>query len=1819
MVRNALLSRSSLPLILVLAILVSAAGTALAQKGDEESPCPFTITANPAPPYSINEGDELSIDICVEYDGLPGELEIVATGIPDFVSGWQDIEETYTSGTWRRCQTVVLSPGFCDAGLYDDFLIEASSSAHPGDGGTLPLDIDVGDSPRPCNLTVPETTLTLEVGSTEEFLVTYEDLDISECGDPHTLQWSLAGCDFCSIIDETGLTSSIRCEPVAGDEGDYDLRIEATNTENSSTCSIIVSITVTSDPCSLDVIFNPPSLDLVELDNATIMATITYNGAPNTVHFESDPDNRFMEDPISHTWDCSSSPCQRDIPIEIETWYCAAGSHILKFRLWTTDCEETFEYSVDVTNNPAPCDIDVPDPIYLVPDQTDQTVVVSLIHQATSCAGIDPPVLQVTGCDNLDWIESYNQDYTWNVVFNPDMMDIGTCQMTFATTFDESPCSKTVTVIVQDCVEDGNPYIFHEDEYTAGLTNTIYFTPICPPVLMHQVCVRDVTFAPGPEFECSEHTKGQSQTVTDLIDGHEYEYYITAYMAGGLPDLQSLRTKSKQDNSAPEKVTSMIATALPGGYVQIDWEAVVDFLPGPGLHRSGVVKYLVFRRSSAGDEEPIAEVDINDPLQWMDTIDPNDPYFTGLIQGDAYIYRVVAEDRVGNIGGGIFSDTIIPDGTPPNIPDIEVIGCVMVNQICYLKGYEATVSGYSNDLNVVLAEATALHFQAAHTTPANYVNGDPDETRWDTVWIAGNPVDYTFDLRPASDLDPHNVDGTEYFFHVEAKDDVGNISIDWSLDAAATMDCFPPGDIRNLTSEVIENTGGTYTVRLDWDEATDNASGLKCYHIYKKIGVSGVFTMLVDAGGDPFCVPNGTTTWDYDLPPGSVFQDEWYAVGSSDHVGWHRGPGLPDDTGWETNPNEPSAPTISVDNCNPQPQGECLFPCGTQNVTLILDPAFDTTGVVGFEVTFHANPGDPTNIYIATPSLAPPQFDVPLDMGQPLQSFDNQIQVRARFETGIHSPWSNIVDVRVECGVLGVQTLDIDSDCNSFILTWDPVTTSYLHRYDVVIWECDNPSVQVIRDAGDQPTFTLEFKDTSLFNGDPLYTYRDYCFVVRAVDLVGNVMPDSPEVSLMCNRGPFLDDPQLNYSQRKIKITWTHPHSDRNASPHYWTDAYVEVEKQETANGPWLPLNPFSGEIVIAPTQECEYTVQNDVTNGVVFRFRVRERPAGINPLPCWSAYAYAYWDVCPPAPTNLVLQPQPVPEVDDNQNLAVIDLHWDYTIPFPGVTEFIIERSDDCGVNYSVIDTVAFLGTGQPHDYRDTNLDEEHTCDYYYRLRATTENSCPANRVNYAENHALNNPDWYYTPFFTGPHYFNDTTQVHLQWEWFDENGNPASGTYGAAKVSITATENGETDLKPAFGPAPDPNDPFVFSNIYVRERYPIIFDISAEDDWGNVSPWSSSYLTNFPPTLGKTYLEAYLDITPPRSTAGLEFTEIRALPGPNTERVFVKIRWHKVQDLPQPNPNNVGTIAENIFNIARWEVNETPDLQQHTLGTPVQPSGHWMQYRDDSESTGTTDHLGVDLSQGKAYYYMILPEDALGNRVKFEDGIKLLLSLDDAPVLCAPEITSVTVDPTQGYTVHWDFCDPSFNGTFHLECHHNLALLYTGLIENNESRAILRNIPGTANSATIPYPDLWCPHSATNLHWHIKAIDVSGNFESPWSTVEPSAIVACSVASDQENGQNPLVVPLVTQLGQNYPNPFNPSTWIKFGLASDGPVVLQIFDVQGRLVRSLFQGNYPAGHYDVEWDGTDNSGSSVADGVYFYQLKTRDNSDTKKMLLVR
>ena len=103
------------------------------------------------------------------------------------------------------------------------------------------------------------------------------------------------------------------------------------------------------------------------------------------------------------------------------------------------------------------------------------------------------------------------------------------------------------------------------------------------------------------------------------------------------------------------------------------------------------------------------------------------------------------------------------------------------------------------------------------------------------------------------------------------------------------------------------------------------------------------------------------------------------------------------------------------------------------------------------------------------------------------------------------------------------------------------------------------------------------------------------------------------------------------------------------------------------------------------------------------------------------------------------------------------------------------------------------------------------------------------------------------------------------------------------------------------------------------------------------------------------------------------------------------------------------------------------------------------------------------------------------------------------------------------------------------------------------------------------------------------------------------------------QDDASPVLDIPLAFRFDGAAPNPFNPMTTLHFSLPVAGHAELKLFDVQGRLVRTLVDGQLRAGPGQVRWDGRDQGGRRVASGTYYARLVAAGQSSVKPLVLVK
>ncbi len=276
-------------------------------------------------------------------------------------------------------------------------------------------------------------------------------------------------------------------------------------------------------------------------------------------------------------------------------------------------------------------------------------------------------------------------------------------------------------------------------------------------------------------------------------------------------------------------------------------------------------------------------------------------------------------------------------------------------------------------------------------------------------------------------------------------------------------------------------------------------------------------------------------------------------------------------------------------------------------------------------------------------------------------------------------------------------------------------------------------------------------------------------------------------------------------------------------------------------------------------------------------------------------------------------------------------------------------------------------------------------------------------------------------------------------------------------------------------------------------------------------------------------------------------------------------------------------------------------------------------LEYAADFDASGAGDFVGVGFSVG--------PDDGFtGNAIhslhNYPDNATLTFMLL-APIRVAPTDAVVSFDEVAlvepgepgavfGDASFWDYVvvEGSRDGLTWLP----FADGYDCNADPAWRSAFEAGLPGDSSMLrrrTISMTPVFAPDEAILVRFRLFA-DAAVN---GWGwivdnlTIQPGAATAV----------NDPVPARRLRLEPNAPNPFNPSTTIRWVLPSEADMSLRVYDLRGRLVRTVVAGPQAAGAGSATWDGRDDRGASVASGAYVYRLQAGDLVTQRRMMLVR
>ena len=125
------------------------------------------------------------------------------------------------------------------------------------------------------------------------------------------------------------------------------------------------------------------------------------------------------------------------------------------------------------------------------------------------------------------------------------------------------------------------------------------------------------------------------------------------------------------------------------------------------------------------------------------------------------------------------------------------------------------------------------------------------------------------------------------------------------------------------------------------------------------------------------------------------------------------------------------------------------------------------------------------------------------------------------------------------------------------------------------------------------------------------------------------------------------------------------------------------------------------------------------------------------------------------------------------------------------------------------------------------------------------------------------------------------------------------------------------------------------------------------------------------------------------------------------------------------------------------------------------------------------------------------------------------------------------------------------------------------------------------------------------------------------PGANSDPGFACSGAAPSAARNGSDQLALtaglPTSFALESNYPNPFNPTTTIRFDVPEASDVRLEVYDLMGRRVATLVNGQMAAGRYEATWNARSDAGTAVASGIYLYRMQAGSFESVQRMVLMK
>ena len=231
------------------------------------------------------------------------------------------------------------------------------------------------------------------------------------------------------------------------------------------------------------------------------------------------------------------------------------------------------------------------------------------------------------------------------------------------------------------------------------------------------------------------------------------------------------------------------------------------------------------------------------------------------------------------------------------------------------------------------------------------------------------------------------------------------------------------------------------------------------------------------------------------------------------------------------------------------------------------------------------------------------------------------------------------------------------------------------------------------------------------------------------------------------------------------------------------------------------------------------------------------------------------------------------------------------------------------------------------------------------------------------------------------------------------------------------------------------------------------------------------------------------------------------------------------------------------------------------------------------------------------------------------YENNNESAGAITNATMFNAPtELTAIANHQTNGESqvvLNWNAVFSHINSTTHT---HTRSFFTEGADRALSGYQVFRN--GTLCTETNIPPDANTfidTNVVNDIEYSYTVVAIYSNPDG----ISPHSNIATATPAVSENDES--LKYYTNKLYNNYPNPFNPSTTISYSLYSSSNLKIDIYNIKGQKIKSLINEYKNAGLYNIMWNGTDDTGERVGNGIYLYKMETESFSETKKMILMK